>query len=299
MSFRQVQETLSYFKRLGSKELVLVGGEPVLHPDLPKIINYARLDGYKRITIDTNGFDSHLVTTRIESTMLNRVRVSLDGATAMTHDCIRGLGSFDRTIAGILDYCAHGFNVDITATITQLNVNELRELIALCDELGVKSLNLHSLSMEGFGSDKQDWVVDPETWTCAIKDACRIAKTSTVKIIYPPTWVKRSQLEMLSRHGFCGCIGTKLDRVSVFSDGRVQVCTPMLGHSEPFGWMTDRGLCTSKKANEYEEFLNAKASAVSSLLSGCPAQKYEQINVSDNWIAVCRLWRIEASKHIE
>jgi molybdenum cofactor biosynthesis enzyme MoaA len=297
MTLEQTQEVLSYFKRLGSKELILVGGEPVLHPNLFEIINDAKLAGYKRITIDTNGFDSHRVTTCIDSKMINRVRVSLDGAVATTHDHIRGLGSFDKAIAGILDYSTHGFNVGITTTITRLNINELTELIALCDELGVKSLNLHSLSIEGFGSDKQDWIVDPETWTCAMKDICRLAKTSAVQIVYPPLWVKMSQIETLAQYGFNGCIGMKLDRVSVFTDGRIQVCTPMLGHSEPFGWLTENGLCTSKKANEYEEFLNSKAGATSPLLSGCPAQKHEAINVPDDWIAVCRLWRIDASKY--
>jgi len=295
MPLEQAQSVLSYFKRLGSQELVLVGGEPTLHPALPEIIDCAKNLGYKRITIDTNGLESHYLTSCVGSKIINRVRVSLDGAIAATHDRIRGHGSFDKAIDGINNYIKNGFNVEITTTVTQFNLNELAELISLCDALNIRSLNLHSLSVEGFGSDKHEWVIDPETWVRTMENICRLAKTCKVKIVYPPLWAKLPQLKTLAQYGYNGCIGTKLDRISVFSDGRVQVCTPMLGHSEPFGWFAENSFITSKKANEFEEFLNSKAMAVSSLQSGCPAHKYENITSSDGWIPVCRLWRIEAS----
>ena len=36
--------------------VIFLGGEPTLHPDLAEAVRYARKSGYQSITIDTNGY---------------------------------------------------------------------------------------------------------------------------------------------------------------------------------------------------------------------------------------------------
>ena len=49
-----------------SKNLIFLGGEPTLHPDLPAAVKYARNLGFGSITIDTNGYLFHDILNKID-----------------------------------------------------------------------------------------------------------------------------------------------------------------------------------------------------------------------------------------
>ena len=100
--------------------------------------------------IDTNGLSvASLVT--VPPDKLYYVRVSLDGASASTHETVRGAGTFERTLGGIRELVAAGHHVRITYTILNFNRHELGEILRLADDLGVRLVNFHSFSEEGYG----------------------------------------------------------------------------------------------------------------------------------------------------
>ncbi|KPA10572.1 heme biosynthesis protein, partial [Candidatus Magnetomorum sp. HK-1] len=54
----EIIQWLTYLKK-NNTDLVLLGGEPTLHPDLSEVVKTARKLEYRSITIDTNGYLFH------------------------------------------------------------------------------------------------------------------------------------------------------------------------------------------------------------------------------------------------
>ena len=64
-----------------SKNLIFLGGEPTLHPDLPAAVKHARRLGFGSITIDTNGYLFHDILSKVTPEEVDYFSFSLDGAT--------------------------------------------------------------------------------------------------------------------------------------------------------------------------------------------------------------------------
>ncbi len=119
---------------MGSFRLGLTGGEPLLRPDLLDILDVATGHGLHPC-LTTNGLriDERWARElgRRELIWLN---VSLDGATAETHDRIRGRGTFDRTIEKIRLLSEHA-RFTLAFTITSPLVAEVEACAALARAL--------------------------------------------------------------------------------------------------------------------------------------------------------------------
>ncbi|MHC1625007.1 MAG: radical SAM protein [Methermicoccaceae archaeon] len=73
--------------------LIITGGEPLLRPDMPKILEYA--NGKLTILFSTNGtLINSSVAKMLGKANVKRVSISLDGATQATHERFRGEGTF-------------------------------------------------------------------------------------------------------------------------------------------------------------------------------------------------------------
>jgi organic radical activating enzyme len=98
----RIERWLAVFaERSPRANLVLLGGEPTLHPDLPRAVRCARQLGFASITIDTNGYLFHDILGKVTAQEVDVFSFSLDGATAETNDRIRGKGSFEVCLNGI------------------------------------------------------------------------------------------------------------------------------------------------------------------------------------------------------
>jgi MoaA/NifB/PqqE/SkfB family radical SAM enzyme len=288
--------TITYFHNLGAEYLTLVGGEPTLHPALVQIVRHAQSAGYKKVMIDTNGLTAKKVIREFDPDDFYYLRVSLDGASAETHDQVRGKGTFARSVAGIRLLVENRFKVRITSTVFNFNAHEVGDLLRLAGDLGVELVNLHSFSEEGFGTEHPDWSMTPYDWMAFCDELVCLAKQARVKVRYPPTWIRRNEMSNLVARGFHGCLGHSLDRVSVMPDGRVYVCSAMFDHPVNFAEMTDTGLVLNSvnASNEYELFTSAVMAAESPEFSGCPADELLGVRpTQSDVVSVCRLWRME------
>ena len=78
--------------------IVFLGGEPTMHPDLVFGIEVAKSCGYA-VTVDTNGYLFHDFLERVNPDHLDYLSFSLDGPDPEINDPIRGDGVFE---------CLHG-----------------------------------------------------------------------------------------------------------------------------------------------------------------------------------------------
>ncbi|MBU3954285.1 MAG: radical SAM protein, partial [Proteobacteria bacterium] len=86
LPFDTIRDWLGLFAPKAPKtNLVLLGGEPTLHPDLYLVVREARRLGFRSITIDTNGYLFHNILDKITPDDLDFLSFSLDGATPDTN----------------------------------------------------------------------------------------------------------------------------------------------------------------------------------------------------------------------
>ena len=72
LPFDTIRDWLMLFSpKANQTNLVLLGGEPTLHPDLHRVVKEARHLGFKSITIDTNGYLFHDILEKITPDLLD------------------------------------------------------------------------------------------------------------------------------------------------------------------------------------------------------------------------------------
>ena len=294
MTYEMATKIMNYCRWLGGEYITFLGGEPTLHLDLPRLVEYALEVGYSQVMINSNGLmGSTLV--HIPPEKLHYISFSLDGATPQTHDKIRGKGSFEKTLESVKKALEDGFSLRIICSISQMNVHEAPKMLSLVDELGVSMLNFHVFSEEGKGMEKSAWSLTPEEWIDFYENLENIKYKYRTSIWYPPTYARPERLQKYVKEGYRGCVGCYLDRLSIFPDERCYVCSVLFDLPIHFGMLTNKGLILNKEANEFDLFSTAIYNADEPWLSGCPAdgilEKQGKKKMSEDLISVCRLWK--------
>jgi radical SAM protein with 4Fe4S-binding SPASM domain len=125
---------------LGFEVFYFLGGEPLLRPDLPHLLKYAkRLGAYNALS--TNGILAERVAPRLAG-LIDEVQVSLDGSSPDINDPIRGPGSFKHAVNAVKVFKALGVRVTLSYTVTKLNLNDdFERYVKLAEELGVDAVN--------------------------------------------------------------------------------------------------------------------------------------------------------------
>ena len=133
LSFRELKRFFDRNVRPGSR-VILTGGEPALHPDFLKIIDY--LTGLKaEITILTNGrkFSDMKFAQLVAKRGVRYFQVPVYGPSARVHDAVtRSPASFDEAVTGIKNLLelkseGYSFNVIIKLLFSRMNYKNLPE----------------------------------------------------------------------------------------------------------------------------------------------------------------------------
>lgn len=149
----QVEDWLHFIEQLTDFKLfdvILTGGEPLLYPDLWKVIDALNDIGIA-VSVFTNGLlvDEAFVE-RAKDALINSFQISLDGVTADTHERLRGLpGSFDHAVRAIELLSRDDIPVHVAVTVSQVNHAEHPQFIEFCKQLGARSVNFSEIVLSG------------------------------------------------------------------------------------------------------------------------------------------------------
>ncbi len=141
----------------------ILGGEPLIRPDFPHILERFRESGIP-LMLNTNGwFINEEWGRRIANSSVKHLRFSLDGSTASTHDDLRGInGSFERVINGIK--ICRSLNIpkiSCSYTVTSKSIGEIKSTCELLVELGVDAVQFGPLADTGRASDHSELTLSP------------------------------------------------------------------------------------------------------------------------------------------
>lgn len=133
--------------------LIITGGDVLMRPDAFALIAYARSLGIPvglapSVTPKLTDEAIH----RLVELGVSIVSLSLDGATAATHEGIRGVPQhFDATVDALKRLVAAGFTVQVNTVVMRDNVAELAAIAKILKDVGVKVWEVFFLIPVGRG----------------------------------------------------------------------------------------------------------------------------------------------------
>jgi radical SAM protein with 4Fe4S-binding SPASM domain len=147
----------------GVTALAFSGGEPLSRKDFFEVAYHAVKRGLY-VSVATNGT---LLTKenvkKLKQTGVNYVEVSVDGATARTHDEFRGVpGAFEKAVAGLRNCVEDELCVCIATTATKSNLAEMPAIIDLAENIGAERFTYFNFIPTGRGKTLRDQDLAPE-----------------------------------------------------------------------------------------------------------------------------------------
>ncbi|MDH4205616.1 MAG: radical SAM protein [Desulfobacteraceae bacterium] len=264
--------------------VIFLGGEPTLHPDLPGAVNKAKSLGYSSITIDTNGYLFHDILSKVSPDVIDYFSFSLDGATRKTNDMIRGKGSFDTCIQGIKSAVLKGFSTSLIYTVSTINIHELDKIAPLLKDLKIDRFFIQVIGIRGKSAESRQGKlqVSRDDWLKIIPlSAQKIARLGII-VTYPKVF--------LSLEEPFECAGLVADNYFIFPNGRVYrcpLCEDYPLHSLVF---KDNALANTPRINENDFFaLNIPEGCVMNKLIQPDNLSYNPNGTCKYKIACCML----------
>lgn len=142
--------------------LILTGGEPMFREDVYELARFATDAGLRVVMSPCGPLITPETAIKIKESGIQRISVSIDGATAATHDEFRGVpGAFDAAIEGIRHAKEAGVEFQINTTVTKHNLTELPAILDLAMELGAAAFNPFLLVPTGRGKAIAELEITP------------------------------------------------------------------------------------------------------------------------------------------
>jgi len=219
LSREQMEKWMTLFADPGKKtNLIFLGGEPTLHPDLPFAIKKAKELGFF-VTVDSNGFLFHDLLEKTTPDLVDFLSFSLDGPDATTNDPIRGTGVFEVCVANIERAVAKGFNVSVIYTVSKKNLHALAGMVPLLRRLKVKKFFIQVIGLRGNSAQNDNgetMQVSREQWLANVPEVARQAAEKGIHVTYPQVFLGPDET--------FECAGNVSENFFIFPNGRVYQC---------------------------------------------------------------------------
>ena len=130
-----------------------------MRPDIFDIALYGTNKGLRMVMAPNGTLITEKSARQMIDSGIQRISVSLDGATRESHDRFRGVeGAFDGALRGIKLAIAAGIEFQINTTITKTNLDEIPKIQELAIKLGAVAHHIFLLVPTGRGK----YIVDQE-----------------------------------------------------------------------------------------------------------------------------------------
>lgn len=133
-----VRRLLPRFLELGTRLVVLSGGEPLLHPEWASMAQLLKAHGVA-VWLLTSGL-SLAKHARRAAEVFDAITVSLDGTDRETYAAIRGLDAFDKVCEGVRAV-SRSVPVSLRVTLQRRNYRQLPAFVDLARELGARQVS--------------------------------------------------------------------------------------------------------------------------------------------------------------
>jgi len=212
--------------------VIVSGGEPLIFDrciDVLEILSRRRI----RWCIETNGIlvDDEFVRVAADADardLLTGVYVSLDGASAASHDALRGPGTFDAALAGVERCLSKGIVPKFQFVINAMNVAEIQGYLRLMAELGTDHVKFVFTNPVGRAKRLFDQLrVTRQQREAATREVVDCAAWFEGEIVFkvPPAFVPPSLIRPLRESGVTISTGCPFPMLAILPDAGVSFCS--------------------------------------------------------------------------
>ena len=161
LSTERALEVVNELAQMGTREVVLIGGEAYLHPGFLEIARALREAGITPVvTTGGRGITAQLAREMADAG-IERVSVSIDGLEA-THDRMRALrGSFEAATAALHHCRDAGMAIAANSNFNRLNRGDLEGLFEHLQQQRVRAWQIQLTTPLGRAADRTDMLLQP------------------------------------------------------------------------------------------------------------------------------------------
>jgi MoaA/NifB/PqqE/SkfB family radical SAM enzyme/orotate phosphoribosyltransferase len=227
------------------EQIMLLGGEPSLHPHLADILEMASQHKTSELSLCTSGFEY----TRISPLLryLHHINVSLDGFSQSSHDAVRRNGSYETALEAIRAFVKGGMQVKILFTVNSSNIAEIRQGLPQMAALGINEINFHVISDNGFAKKNANLLLKPSDWHAMRKWLDDYDGPLTIK--YPLKYVTAEEL-VTERKANYKCMLSNANRLNIMPGGKCFSCCLFLDTDLPIGHINADGFSLSRASEQ-------------------------------------------------
>lgn len=148
LSSDEFAQVLTQFHQQGGSSVMFTGGEALMRYDIANLVYLSRQLGFTQVGLSTNGLLLSKERGRDAVSLCNEVDISLDGF-AGTHDFLRGVRSWERTVEAIKLAGKLSPWVHINACLSKELWDNLDTFLNFLLTLGVKSVKFAKIGHVG------------------------------------------------------------------------------------------------------------------------------------------------------
>ncbi len=164
-SLDEIKHTMDSIAELAKPIIILTGGDPMMRDDLLDIIRYGDQLGFRMVMSPCGKLLTESKARELLDVGIKRISISLDGATAETHDAFRRVpGAFDDAMNGMAAAQKAGLEFQINTTVTQHNRHELDDILTLAIDKGAVAFSPFLLVPTGRGKELADMEISPQEY---------------------------------------------------------------------------------------------------------------------------------------
>ncbi len=225
LSFDTIQQWLKLFSDpQKTSNLVFLGGEPTLHPDLPACVAAAKKMNYA-VTVDTNGYLFHDFLSKTRPELLDYLSFSIDGPDSEINDAIRGKGVFKTCLENMKKAVALGFKVSVIYTVSSKNIDHLHRMVPLLVHYGVQRFFIQVIGLRGkscknatddLSADADTPQVSREKWLAVVPKVAEEGAAAGLHVTYPKVFLDEDET--------FECAAEVAENYFIFPNGRVYQC---------------------------------------------------------------------------
>jgi radical SAM protein with 4Fe4S-binding SPASM domain len=162
MSTQEVFSIIDQIARMRLVGVAVFGGEPLMHPDFKKIIQYIRKRQlYFVLSTNATLIDKGMASW-LKDQQIRIASVSLDGCSPDSMDALRGKGSFRQALRGIKALRSEDITLRLSVVVNRFNYLELRDIAYLGKELGSEVVSFNRIFFAGKAAEAKDLSLSPK-----------------------------------------------------------------------------------------------------------------------------------------